>query len=35
MVVNMPSERELAEAMADIEARRKQGFSLPSVLSRL
>ncbi|KAH6884198.1 hypothetical protein B0T10DRAFT_518246 [Thelonectria olida] len=35
MIVNMPSEEELAEAMADIEARRKQGFRLPSVLGRL
>lgn len=35
MIVNMPTDEELAEAMAEIEARRSKGFSLPGVLGRL
>lgn len=34
MVVNMPSEEELADAMAEIERQREGGFKLPGFLAR-
>ncbi|KAF7556456.1 hypothetical protein G7Z17_g1448 [Cylindrodendrum hubeiense] len=35
MIVNMPSEEELADAMAEIQRQRASGFKLPSFIARL
>lgn len=34
MIVNMPSDEELADAMAEIERQREGGFKLPGFLAR-
>ncbi|KPM36584.1 hypothetical protein AK830_g9993 [Neonectria ditissima] len=34
MVVNMPSDEELADAMAEIEQQKKSGFKLPSICTK-